>query len=103
MFLLVPAHPGFPGQIPQSRKTVVKRLCVYAVFISYPQSKVTYPISTSFQALSNEDDPVVLIIISLRSILPPAYEVFHHHHHHFTPILQADLYLLVPIQLSFST
>ena len=24
--LLVPAHPGFPGQIPQSRKTVV---CVF--------------------------------------------------------------------------
>jgi len=23
MFLLVPAHPGFPGQISQSRKTVV--------------------------------------------------------------------------------
>jgi len=23
MFLLVPAHPGFPGQVPQSRKTVV--------------------------------------------------------------------------------
>jgi len=23
MFLLVPAHPGFPGQTPQSRKTVV--------------------------------------------------------------------------------
>jgi len=23
MFLLVSAHPGFPGQIPQSRKTVV--------------------------------------------------------------------------------
>jgi len=23
MFLLVPAHLGFPGQIPQSRKTVV--------------------------------------------------------------------------------
>jgi len=23
MFLLVPAHPGFPGKIPQSRKTVV--------------------------------------------------------------------------------
>jgi len=30
MFLLVPAHPGFPGQIPQSRKTVV--LCVCVVF-----------------------------------------------------------------------
>jgi len=26
--LLVPAHPGFPGQIPQSRKTVV---CVCAM------------------------------------------------------------------------
>jgi len=26
--LLVPAHPGFPGQIPQSRKTVVC-VCVY--------------------------------------------------------------------------
>jgi len=28
--LLVPAHPGFPGQIPQSRKTVVV-LCVNKV------------------------------------------------------------------------
>ena len=28
--LLVPAHPGFPGQIPQSRKTVVCVLCVLA-------------------------------------------------------------------------
>ena len=28
MFLLVPAHPGFPGQIPQSRKTVVC-VCVF--------------------------------------------------------------------------
>ena len=26
--LLVPAHPGFPGQIPQSRKTVVCCVCV---------------------------------------------------------------------------
>jgi len=30
MFLLVPAHPGFPGQIPQSRKTVVF-VCVLAM------------------------------------------------------------------------
>jgi len=29
MFLLVPAHPGFPGQIPQSRKTVVVVVVVY--------------------------------------------------------------------------
>ena len=28
--LLVPAHPGFPGQIPQSRKTVV---CVCVVIL----------------------------------------------------------------------
>jgi len=28
MFLLVPAHPGCPGQIPQSRKTVVC-VCVW--------------------------------------------------------------------------
>jgi len=27
--LLVPAHPGFPGQIPQSRKTVVCVVCVH--------------------------------------------------------------------------
>jgi len=26
--LLVPAHPGFPGQIPQSRKTVVCCVCI---------------------------------------------------------------------------
>ena len=29
MFLLVPAHPGCPGQIPQSRKT----LCVLCVCV----------------------------------------------------------------------
>jgi len=33
MFLLVPAHPGFPGQIPQSRKTVVC-VCVCVVTIT---------------------------------------------------------------------
>jgi len=40
MFFLVPAHPGFPGQIPQSRKTVVcvcvcVSACVFVVQISY--------------------------------------------------------------------
>jgi len=34
--LLVPAHPGFPGQIPQSRKTVV----VVVVGIKGSMSKV---------------------------------------------------------------
>jgi len=32
MFLLVPAHPGFPGQIPQSRKTVVC-VCVRVICV----------------------------------------------------------------------
>ena len=32
--LLVPAHPGFPGQIPQSRKTVVC-VCVFACLGGY--------------------------------------------------------------------
>jgi len=31
MFLLVPAHPGCPGQIPQSRKTVVLCVCCAAL------------------------------------------------------------------------
>ena len=31
--LLVPAHPGFPGQIPQSRKTVVVVVVVVVVVI----------------------------------------------------------------------
>ena len=31
--LLVPAHPGFPGQIPQSRKTVVC-VCVFTLYTS---------------------------------------------------------------------
>ena len=34
MFLLVPAHPGFPGQIPQSRKTVVCCVCVCVVALA---------------------------------------------------------------------
>jgi len=33
MFLLVPAHPGFPGQIPQSHKTVVC-VCVHCLLNS---------------------------------------------------------------------
>ena len=31
--LLVPAHPGFPGQIPQSRKTVVVVVVVVVVLL----------------------------------------------------------------------
>jgi len=36
MFLLVPAHPGFPGQIPQSRKTVVLCVCVCMQLLFVP-------------------------------------------------------------------
>jgi len=35
MFLLVPAHPGFPGQIPQSRKTVVVVVVVVLLRLIY--------------------------------------------------------------------
>jgi len=37
MFLLVPAHPGCPGQIPQSRKTVVC-VCVLPVAVARSSS-----------------------------------------------------------------
>ena len=35
MFLLVPAHPDCPGQIPQSRKTVVLCVCNYFRLLGY--------------------------------------------------------------------
>jgi len=37
-FLLVPAHPGCPGQIPQSRKTVVCCVCVCESMHLFTQS-----------------------------------------------------------------
>jgi len=43
MFLLVPAHPGCPGQIPQSRKTVVC-VCVFN-YVSISTSKILLIIS----------------------------------------------------------
>ena len=39
MFLLVPAHPGFPGQIPQSRKTVVC-VCVLHQIVQAERSQM---------------------------------------------------------------
>jgi len=38
MFLLVPAHPGCPGQIPQSHKTVVC-VCVCTQVTRYQRGK----------------------------------------------------------------
>ena len=51
MFLLVPAHPGFPGQIPQSRKTVV---CVSAISILIFSLLETF---SSGMLLLNEKQP----------------------------------------------
>ena len=33
--LLVPAHPGFPGQIPQSHKTVVVVVVVVVLMLTF--------------------------------------------------------------------
>jgi len=52
MFLLVPAHPGFPGQIPQSRKTVVC-VCVYIVWIVVTDN-TQYKYCVTFVAAVNE-------------------------------------------------
>ena len=41
MFLLVPAHPGCPGQNPKSRKTVV---CVCVCLYAIASKRIEYPI-----------------------------------------------------------
>jgi len=41
--LLVPAHPGFPGQIPQSRKTVVV-VVVVVIHCCLGSSKGIWPV-----------------------------------------------------------
>jgi len=51
MFLLVPAHPGFPGQIPQSRKTVVW-VCVCAVLMYAVRHILIEPIQCLAQAVA---------------------------------------------------
>ena len=38
--LLVPAHPGFPGQIPQSRKTVVVVVVVLLIIFTHSLAPV---------------------------------------------------------------
>jgi len=49
--LLVPAHPGFPGQIPQSRKTVVC-VCVITVRSCCEcTTKQAYQLTTSVMSL----------------------------------------------------
>jgi len=45
MFLLVPAHPGCPGQIPQSRKMVVLCVCVCVLWSAYMISCILFILS----------------------------------------------------------
>jgi len=47
MFLLVPAHPGFPGQIPQSRKTVVCCVCCISITTSADRMYVEVTLSVT--------------------------------------------------------
>jgi len=55
MFLLVPAHPGFPGQIPQSRKTVVC-VCVVKIWNSLPATTEDFASLGMFKGLINRVD-----------------------------------------------
>ena len=66
MFLLVPAHPGFPGQIPQSRKTVVVCVCVLAVACSK-----NYSINTPWPFVSYLEIMVLLILTASYSTMVP--------------------------------
>ena len=63
MFLLVPAHPGFPGQIPQSRKTVVC-VCVCTKFTAFFSVTV-------FSARTSENMKLTLgVFIEAQVVLP---------------------------------
>ena len=73
--LLVPAHPGFPGQILQSRKTVVVVVVVVLLHISYKKNDI----SGSFTFHKSK-----LLIIYI-SVLPNSVfeDPFHHFHSMF--------------------
>jgi len=68
MFLLVPAHPGCPGQNPQSRKTVVC-VCMSPFTINW--------LMTFYQHM-NDLQISRLVGCCYKSSAP-----CHHHHHHF--------------------
>jgi len=57
--LLVPAHPGFPGQIPQSRKTVVC-VCVdvtdMGVNVSYDRINISNKYIKILSHYTNSDE-----------------------------------------------
>ena len=55
MFLLVPAHPGCPGQFPQSRKTVVcVCVCVYSLLSLFTFLVPAYPGSTRKKVIKRD-------------------------------------------------
>jgi len=73
--LLVPAHPGFPGQIPQSRKTVVvgvyftqpiaTKETAVQIYITYMNQYPTY-LKQTYKNVGNKD--MICMIISLITI-----------------------------------
>ena len=70
MFLLVPAHPGCPGQIPQSRKTVV---CVCVSLGVTPDQARSYRReiwSMLLQAAIPVTQPTVSIVDTGKQLMP---------------------------------
>jgi len=56
MFLLVPAHPGCPGQIPQSHKTVVcvcVCVCVHKYRHMLTEILFDWPLLWSYHCMTN--------------------------------------------------
>jgi len=68
--LLVPAHPGFPGQIPQSRKTVV---VVVVLFINsfYFSHFLFYILLYILLPLSFKD--VLIAVVQICSVIGIEY------------------------------
>jgi len=67
MFLLVPAHPGFPGQIPQSRKTVVCVCVPYGLEVIVPKKSdllmLTYLINRAVYKIFKVSDKDAIHLI----------------------------------------
>jgi len=89
MFLLVPAHPGFPGQIPQSRKTVV---CVCVCLWCCPNGKPLTEFTSSFnECRLSTSWPPTLKPGQLTWAVSPTIGCCHLHLHHYHLSLQGQL------------
>ena len=67
MFLLVPAHPGCPGQNPQSRKTVV---CVCVWHFQHKLAYMCTRFTRQTDALKYPSDFMVVLYLSLWPLVP---------------------------------